>query len=60
MKARRPLRSLGEGGWWLRRISQDTPQLAAGSFIAGASEGLLEETSIVGGLENAILKVKWR
>jgi hypothetical protein len=35
MKARRILRSLGEGGQRLRRISQDTPQLAAGSFIAG-------------------------
>ena len=33
MKGRRTLRSLGEGGWRLRRISQDTPQQAAGSFI---------------------------
>jgi hypothetical protein len=38
MKARRTLRSLGEGGRSrLQRISQDTPQFAAGSFIALAS-----------------------
>ena len=38
MKARRTLRSLGEGGERLQRILQNTPQLAAGSFIVQVDE----------------------
>lgn len=40
MKAWRTLCSFGEGGSWLRKTSQDIPQLAAESFIC--PDALLE------------------